>query len=314
MKYLVLDISNLLYRTFYANKTEDDTTVAGLAAHQAFLTMQKYFNTFKPDKVIMCFDRSSWRKQYTLSDKCLSGKKYKGNRRKDMTAAQQAKYQIFLQHLDDFEELITEQTTIITLAAPLLEADDLMAGAVQVLTVDGENEVVLVTADKDMMQLLGYPNVRLIDPATGKDRTLENGVDKKGKPTGYNNDAGLFMFEKCIRGDMGDNVQSALPRCRLTRIRKAYEDDYERANLMNETWTDQNGKEFIVKELFNENMLLMSLSHQPEDIQRTIIETVLENLEKPGTFSYFHFMKFLGRFELKKLAQNADTFVDMLSR
>ena len=148
MKYIVLDISNLLYRTFYANKTEDDTTVAGLAAHQAFLTINKYYKLFNPDKIIMCFDRSSWRKQYTLGDECITKRKYKGNRRKDMTPAQQAKYKIFLQHLDDFEELITKQTTIITLAAPLLEADDLMAGAVQVLTLDEDNEVILVTADR----------------------------------------------------------------------------------------------------------------------------------------------------------------------
>ena len=155
-----------------------------------------------------------------------------------------------------------------------------------------------------MIQLLGYPNVRLVDPATGKDRTLDE----------WDGDADLFMFEKCIRGDMGDNVQSALPRCRKTRILKAYKDDFEKANLMNETWTDPDDHEFVVKKLFKENMLLMSLSHQPEDIQRTIIETVLQNLDQPGEFSYFHFMKFLGRFELKKLAQNADMFVGMLSR
>ena len=304
MKYLVLDISNLLYRTFYANKNDDDTTIAGLAAHQAILTIHKYYQLYKPHKVVMCFDRSSWRKEYTASDQAITKRPYKGNRRKDMTDAQKAKYKIFLQHLNDFEEMIREQTTIIALANDGLEADDLMAGVVQMMTLEEDNEVILVTADKDMIQLLGYPNVRLIDPASGKDRTLDE----------WDGDADLFMFEKCIRGDGGDNVQSALPHCRSTRIREAYVDDYVKANLMNETWTDQDENEFVVKHLFNENRLLMDLSCQPDDIQQKIISTILETLENPGSFEYFHFMKFLGRFELKKLAERADNFVEMLSR
>lgn len=304
MKYIIFDISNILYRTFYANKSEDDITLAGLAQHSALLTIQKYYKLFTPHKIVMAFDRSSWRKEYTKSDMCISPRQYKGNRRKTMTPAERAKYEKFIGHLNDFEELMRKQTTIISLAGDGLEADDLIAGAVQVLSLDDTNEMIVVTADKDMIQLLGYPNVRLIDPATGMDRTLDE----------WNGDVNLFMFEKCMRGDLGDNVQSALPRVRKTRIHKAYTDEFERANMMNETWTDQNGKEYVVKNLFKENQLLMDLSKQPEDIQLQIVTEVLDSMENPGTFSYFHFMKFLGRFELKKLAENADQFVDMLSR
>ncbi len=297
-------MSNLLYRTFFAHHTEDDITIAGLASHSALTTLNKYFREQKPNKVVAAFDRTSWRKDYTASDECISKKPYKGNRRQSMTPAQQIKYEQFVSHLNDFETLITEHSSIIALAGATLEADDLMAGFVQVATLDPTNEVVIISGDKDMIQLLRFENVRVIDPATGKDRSLEE----------WNNDADYFMFLKCIRGDIGDNVGSAFPKVRETRIEKAYKDPYERANLMNETWNGIDGKTFVVKELFKENQLLMDLAAQPDDIQKLIVKTVVNKMKTPGKFSYFHFMKFLGKYELKKVAEQADNFVPLLSR
>lgn len=305
MKYLVLDVTNILYRTFFAHKTEDDITVAGLAAHTALVTINKYYREFKPHKILMCFDRSSWRKEYTKSTECISGKPYKGNRRQKMTPKEKEKYELFLSHIADFEEMIRDHTTIVTLAGDGLEADDLVGGSIQVISVmEPEAEFVIVSGDKDMIQLLKHKNTTLIDPATGKKRTLDD----------WDGDADLFMFEKCLRGDLGDNVQAALPRVRKTRILKAYQDEYERANLMMERWTAPNGREFLVKDLFNENILLMDLESQPDDIQEKIVNTVIDGLNDPGTFSYFHFMRFLGKYELKKVAEQAEQFVPMFSR
>ena len=305
MKYLVLDITNILYRTFFTHKTEDITTLTGLATHAALVTINKYYRQFKPHKIIMCFDRdNNWRKQYTLSDKCISKKVYKGNRRQKMTPKEKEKYAIFLSHVGEFENLIRYHTSIIVLAGEALEADDLVGGTIQTLSItDPEAEFIVVSADKDMMQFIS-DNVILMDPASGKARTLKD----------FNNDVKYFMYEKCIRGDLGDNVQSALPRVRKTRIQKAYEDPYEHANLMAEHWNGIDGTDFCVKDLFYENQLLMDLSKQPEDIQKRIITTVLEGVNNPGTFSFFHFMKFLGKYELKKIAEQAEQFAPMFSR
>jgi len=303
MKYLVLDISNLLYRTFYANKGEDDITLAGLAHHQALLTLNKYYRAHKPDKVVMCFDRKTWRKEYTKSEKCISGKLYKGNRRQDMTPKEREKYELFLEHLSEFEELMNVRTSVVCLAADGLEADDLAAGFVQMYSGD-DNEIVVISTDKDYIQLLGFPNVTLINPADDKERSLDN----------WGGDAELFIFEKCVRGDAGDNVQSAYPRVRTTRIQKAYNDPLERVNMMEETWTNHEGKEMRVKDVFKENQLLMDLRKQPEEYRNLIKETILNEMEDPGTYSYFHFLKFLGKYDMKKLAGQAEQFAEMLSR
>ena len=131
MKYLVFDISSMLYRTFFQNKNEDVVTNAGLAHHMALMSMRKFYNKFQPHKVVMTFDRPSWRKEYTLSEDCISGKKYKGNRRQKMTPKQQEKFAAFMTHIQEFEGLMRDHTNIICLSKEGLEADDLIAGFVE---------------------------------------------------------------------------------------------------------------------------------------------------------------------------------------
>ena len=146
MKYLIFDVRNLLYRTFYSNtKNNDSSTAAGLAVHSGLVTMNKYFREHKPDKVVMAYDRNSWRKAYTASPQCLSQKPYKGNRRQNMTPAEQAKFVEFEKHLVDFERVIADNTTIITMEAPNLEADDLIAGFVQKLNSPQDSHVLIST-------------------------------------------------------------------------------------------------------------------------------------------------------------------------
>ena len=304
--FLVLDVSNLLYRSFYANREADDVTIAGLAHHQALALLNKYYRKFRPDKLFMTFDRPNWRKIYTLSSDCYSGRVYKGHRRQNMTPAEQVKYAKFCTHLREFEMLMTEHTSVVCLMSEGednrgLEADDLMAGVVQ--NYNHSHNIVIVSADKDLMQLLRYKNVTLLDPATDKERTL---VD-------HNDDADYFMFEKCIRGDMGDNVGSALPRVRSTKIKIAYDDTYEREKMMHTTWTDQEGKEFSVQKLFNENKLLMDLSAQPEDIKQLINTTIEKAIKDPGKYSHFHFLRFCGKYDLKRVSDQVEQFVPMLS-
>lgn len=313
MKYLIVDISNILYGTFYAYKQEDDQTIAGLAHANGLTTINSYYNKHKPDKIIMCFDRPNWRKEYTKSDKCLSGKLYKGTRRKDMTPKEQVKYQQFCESIAEFEDIVREHTSIMVMAAAGLEADDLMAGCCEYFTiVNPENEIVIISADKDLMQLLRYPQVSLFEPRKGAERTLDE----------WGGSADLFMYEKCIRGDRGDNVQSAYPGIRKTRFMEAWEDPMKYETMMHHEWSppghipadDDDGHKFVVKDLFKENQLLMDLEMQPEHIRETIFKTIMVAEKNPGKFSYFHFMKFLGRYNMDKLASKAKDFATALSR
>lgn len=311
MKYLVFDISNMLYRTFFVQKNEDDMTQAGLAHHTALTTLNKYYKGFKPHKVVMAFDRPSWRKEYTTNQKpfglgeCVSGRVYKGGRRKSMTPAQREKYERFMDHISEFEDMMRRHTSVICLMGEGLEADDLIAGFVQ-KHYGTEDEIIVVSADRDYLQLLRGDNIKLISPENGKELTLEE----------WDNDPDLFVFEKMFRGEgpQKDNVMGAYPGVRKKKIREAYYDSFACVNLMNEFWTDPEGKEFLVKRVFEENKLLMDLSCQPKEIRDRVNEIIEQEMADPGKYSYFHFLRFCGKYELKKISEHAELFVPMLSR
>lgn len=303
MHYLLFDISNLLYRTFFVNREGDDQLLAGIAAHSALMTLNKYFKRVKPDKVVMAFDRKSWRKDYTASSLCISKKPYKGTRRQDMTPAQQLKYKLFMQHMKEFEQLIIENTTVITLVEDHLEADDLIAGFCQKM--DGtDSHVTIISTDSDLLQLLKHENVSIISPDSDKEQKLDD----------FDNDPAYYIFTKCLRGDRTDNVQSAFPRVRSTRIRKAFDDAFERVQLMKETWKDENDVEYIVEDLFEENEMLINLEKQPDTIRRKIENTVNQSLDKDREFSLFHILKFCGKYKLIKVKEQIDQYIPLLSQ
>ncbi|MGZ8924402.1 MAG: hypothetical protein ACXW2E_00830 [Nitrososphaeraceae archaeon] len=301
--FLVLDISNLLYRTFFAQKNEDAETIMGMACHTALTTVNKYYKMYRPTKVVMTFDRSSWRKKYTEENPCL--KPYKGNRRQDMTASQQAKYERFKAHLSEFEELIMYYTSIIALAGDLLEADDLIAAFTQL---NPTKNIVIVSADSDLAQLMKHSNVTLISPATDKPHDLSK----------YDNDPQYYLFQKCIRGDATDNIQSAYPRVRSTRIKDMYKnltngDGYEYTNFLQETWLDHNKEAHIVKDTLKHNQILIDLEKQPDHIKELLNKAIEEELTNPKQFSYFYLLKFLGKYNLVKIKQSVENYIPMLS-
>jgi len=309
MKRLIVDTSNLLFRVssahgkYHATGSAEDQ--AGLAMHMSLNTLKSFYRKVQPDQVAMAFEGAdNWRKTYTKSDACVSKRIYKANRVKDDSMIP------FFELIKSFEQLARQHTSLVCLSHPRLEGDDVIAGYAQHFSAKGD-EVIILSGDKDFMQLLDLPGVSLMNPDDGKLR----GNDKK---TGERIDPKYFMFEKCIRGDAGDNVMSAYPRVRSTKIEAAFKDEYARTNLFNETWefSDPSTGEkrtFQVGDLFAENELLMDLSKQPEDIRQLITETIEREVVHHGQFSYFHFVKFCSKYGLKKIAEEAQYFVEMLS-
>jgi len=308
MRRMIIDTANLLFRVAAAHgKYNGDASPedqAGLAMHIALNSLNKFYKKFYPDQLAVAFEGGqNWRKEFTRSEQCKSKKVYKANRVKDSSMVP------FFELIAAFEQLARQHTSLICLSHPKLEGDDLIAGYVQRFSAAGD-EVIIVSGDKDFVQLLKHPNVQLINPDTGRPRSVEEvcGVD----------DATFFMFEKCFRGDKNDNVFPALPRVLKRRLQKAYSDDYELTKLMNETWTfkdPETGEETVnsARELFEENNLLMNLEHQPAEIRQLIDQTLDHELVHHGKFSFFHFAQFCGKFNLKQIGESAHQFAEMFS-
>jgi hypothetical protein len=297
MKHLIFDTANILFRVAAGNNKntfEDPKVKAALGMHMALYKLRKYAKKYKPDRIIVTFEgRDNWRKTYTKSDQCVSGNLYKGNRVKDPSM------DAFFELIAAFEDLAVNHTSLVCLTHPELEGDDLFAGYVKRYAELGD-EVIGISGDKDFVQLLKYKNFQLINPDADKPRTL---IDVCGEDS-----ADYFLFEKCIRGDKGDNVHSAYPNVRKTKLIAALEDDYKMTELMNSEWsvTDPETeitKVFRVGDLFKENQLLMDLDAQPDHIKALIEETIDTALANRGTFKFFNFQKFCGKFELKQIAE-----------
>lgn len=308
-RYLTIDVSNILYRTFFAHIKESLDVNVGMCHHIALSTISKYFNNTKADDLVLAFDDYSWRKAYTKDiEECVTYKKYKGTRRKNMSPTDKEKLEKFESHVDEFVNLFRERSRVIVLKAKYLEADDLVAGFIQM---HPDDEHILVSADKDFMQLLVRNNLTLIDPTNDKPRTLSE----------YNQDPDYFMYFKCLRGDSGDNVMSSYPRLREDKIAASYRDAVLRTNIMQHKFKVlDNGddglpieREFVTQEVFDENILLMDLTAQPDFIRDLMEKTINEALETRGKFNYMEFLRFCGKYELNNIRSNVDSFVPMLS-
>lgn len=327
---LIFDVSGMIYRTYHAlqaaggrsgprrssierdDDDEDDTPdLAGMALHSALMSMNKSYKQFQPKRVVACFDTpGNWRKQYMNSDLAVSRLKYKGNRRKNQTPVQEAAFAKFIDHINEFEELLSSMTGIIVLSAPLLEADDCIAGWVQ----QYPDEVnVVLTGDSDMHQLI-TDTTHICDYKTAELVKLD--------------DPGYYLFEKCIRGDMAsDNVASAYPGIRSTRLKKAYTDKFELANIIEEQWVNPLAyplevpvdgvdapppRVIKVKEILEENQMLIDLSKQPPAIRKLMQKVVTTNRNAVKRFDFWKFAAFCTKNKLVKISQDLQSFRPLL--
>jgi hypothetical protein len=318
MKRLVVDVSNIFWRSVSAQQRygpTDASDSAGLGLHMSLMSLRKHWNNIKPEKMAIVFEgRQNWRKTYTKSEQCYSQRLYKGNRVSDPSMA------VLFEVMTAFEDLARQHTNIVTLTHPLLEGDDLIGGYAQHFSALGD-EVTILSGDKDFVQLLGNPLVKLVNPDDGKERTIAGVCDV--------DDAGYFMFEKCIRGDSGDNVLPAFPRIRKTRLYKAYgvkdgkvdaalADSFEMSNILNDSWEfvhPETGdkRRMSVEKMFEENNLLMNLTAQPPEIRQVITDVITHESENHGRFDFFKFNQFLGKYQLQQIAERASDFVPMFS-
>lgn len=138
----------------------------------------------KHGKTIIACDGGSWRKDYFPE--------YKASRKKNRDASTLDWNEIF-RVLNKVRDEITEHMPYTVISVKGAEADDVIATLVETTQEFGAyEEVMIVSADKDFLQLQKYANVKQFSPVTKKLITDKN-------PQRY-------LFEHIIKGDSGDGV------------------------------------------------------------------------------------------------------------
>jgi 5'-3' exonuclease len=323
MTYIIIDLANLFFRSRHAVRGDADLKL-GMSFHITLNSIKKAWQDFKGSHVVVCLEGRSWRKDFYDP--------YKRNRaeaRAALTEAEQEEEQLFWEAFDTFKNFVVEQTNCTVLQHSQLEADDLIAGWIQC---HPGHDHVIVSTDSDFLQLIA-PNVKQYNGVTEITTTHEGFFDSKGKSvidkkTGQEKgppDPQWLLFEKCMRGDVSDNVFSAFPGVRKKGTKnkvgllEAYADKHAKGyawnNLMLQRWVDHNGVEHRVLEDYERNRKLIDLSNQPDHIRDIIKESVQsgidfnKNVNQVGS----RLIKFCHLYDLKKIAEQVHSYAEPLN-
>lgn len=324
MKYLIVDTANTFFRARHAAHRQSDTwDRLGFAIHVTLASIAKAFRDQKADHVVFCLEGRSWRKDFY--------EPYKKNRavaRAALTETEAEEDKLFWETFDALKTFLYESTNCTVLRHEHLEADDLVAGWIQAHPAD---EHIIVSSDTDFHQLLAT-NVKQYNGIADELHTIEGIFDKAGKPVKDKKtkepktipNPEWILFEKCMRGDSSDNVFSAYPGVRTkgtksrVGLQEAFQDKetkgFEWNNLMLQRWVDHNGVEHRVLDDYERNRTLVDLTAQPAHVKAWITETINANsvtksIPQIGT----KFMKLCGKYELKRISENIQGYVDFLT-
>ena len=320
MTYILVDTANTFFRARHVVRGDADIKL-GMALHITFNSIKKAWNDFGGTHVVFCLEGRSWRKDFY--------KPYKANRaetRAAMTVKEQEEDKLFWETFDAFKEFVETKTNCTVLQHKQLEADDLLAGFIQM---HPNSDHVIISTDSDFHQLIA-PNVKQYNGVADTLTTHEGVFDKKGKSVVDKKtkeavpapNPQWILFEKCMRGDSSDNVFSAYPGVRTkgtknkVGLTEAYEDKGKKGwawnNMMLQRWTDHEGTEHRVLDDYERNVTLVDLTAQPEDIRKLITETIEENTREPKNVSQvgIRLLKFCQLYDMKKIMDTIQTYAD----
>lgn len=323
-KFLLVDFLNMFFRARHtASRASDLEDRIGMAIHTTLSSIQKCWRQFNADHVIIALEGRSWRKDHFESYKAQ-----RAQARAAMTPREQEEDRAFWEAADKLKQFLTDRTNCTILQHSELEADDLIAGWIEHHPQDHH---VIVSTDGDFAQLLAE-NVEQYNGVTGQTINLTGYYDDRGRPvkdkkTGEVKTApepSWLLFEKCMRGDVSDNIFSAYPGVRTkgtknkVGLMEAYQDRVSRGynwnNLMLQKWVDHNGVEQRVLDCYNRNVLLCDLTAQPEEIKHKIRFTVSEASQPRDRGQIgLYFMKFCGQHNLIKISEQAQQYADIFS-
>jgi 5'-3' exonuclease len=321
--YILVDTANTFFRARHAVRGELNDKI-GMSIHTTLGSIRKAWKDFKGDHVIFCLEGRSWRK-----DVYEPYKRQRSDARAAASPKEQEEDKVFWETFDQFKDFIINRTNCTVLQNSKLEADDLIAGFIQMHPDDNH---VIISTDGDFAQLIA-PNVKQYNGVSNITITHEGYFDERGKRVIDKKTNEIkpppnpqwLLFEKCMRGDTSDNIFSAYPGVRTkgtknkVGLTEAFEDratkGYNWNNLMLQRWTDHEGVEHRVIDDYTRNILLCDLTAQPEDIRQLISETINnattadKNIPQVGV----RLLKFCAEFDLQKVSEQVQSYAEPLN-
>ena len=173
----------------HLNITKRDSVEPGMVRHMILNSLRMYRQMFNEEygELVICYDsKHYWRRDYYPE--------YKASRKKTRDSSGHDWDDIF-EFLNMMKEEIKDNFPYKVLEVYGAEADDIIATLCHELEFDNGKTLIL-SGDKDFVQLQKYRNVSQYSPITKK---FVNGID----PSEY-------LYEHVLKGDTGDGVPNVL--------------------------------------------------------------------------------------------------------
>lgn len=274
-------LSNLMMQmgTHTNMKIEPD-----LVRHMVLNSIRMYLGKFKDEfgeLVIACDNRRYWRRDVFPY--------YKANRKKDREKSD-IDWQAIFDCMKMLREELVEYFPYRVIDIDGAEADDVIGSLAHHFGDDMMQPILILSADKDFIQLQQFMNVRQYDPIRKKFVT--------------HNNPKMYTKEHIMRGDQGDGIPNFLSpdNCFVVGTRQK-----PITTKKLEQWLTMTPEAFDNNEMirnYKRNQQLIDLSFIPEDIKSKIINEyeAQKNKTRSKLFNYFV------RFKLKNLMENIQEF------
>ncbi len=240
-------ISNLMVQLGNHTNTEIEED---LLRHMVLNSIRSYNQKFKNEygeMIIACDAGNNWRRQIFPY--------YKANRRKNREKSELNWTQIF-DTLSKVREELKEFFPYRVIQIDGAEADDIIGTLVDKFGNTSE-KILIMSGDKDFVQLQRYMNVKQYDP-----------VQKKWRTT---NDPDRFVKEHIMRGDTGDGVPNFLSADN-TFVVGARQKPLSQKKL--DAWIHMDPRDFCDENMmrgYMRNQQLVDLTFIPENLREQVM-------------------------------------------
>ncbi len=280
---ILVDYSGIAMGALFARGGgEDEALIRHFILNSLRMHNEKYRDQY--GKMVICADGGSWRKDYFPQ--------YKANRKKGREEDTKDWDSIF-QTFTKIRNEIAENLPFDVVHEYGVEADDIIAAIVQETQEFGKHEpVMIISADKDFIQLQKYSNVKQYSPLTRK--LLE---DK---------DPVRYLQEHIMRGDSGDGVPNV-----LSDDDSLCSDDKRQSPLSKkkiDTWLESDNLESIMPSQAYRNWQRNSKVIDLEQIPSEIKERILNNYNNVKSTPNMKVLNYLITNRLNNLIESVGDF------
>ena len=250
----------------------------GLFRHMVLNSLRSYRQQFGNkfgDMVIACDDKNYWRKQHFPY--------YKANRKKTRDASEinwTHVFEVFNKIKSELREFFPYRVIQIESA----EADDIIATLV--LNADSSEDILILSGDKDYIQLHKFSFVNQYDP------TRKKWIS--------HNDPQKYLFEHICKGDSSDGIPNILSDGDTFVSNKRQKPLTQKK--IDQLYNDYSDQQYAIS--FERNKQLIDLSMIPVHIKEQVLSKYDEESGKDRSKIFNYFIKY----KLKNLMENLGEF------